>query len=77
MKITVYSKPNCGACDYTKMWLDNHGIEYVAIDAYEDLEAMELIQEKGFMGFPVVSVDNFTKAWAGLDMDGLEGLLDE
>ena len=22
MKITVYSKPNCGACDITKQWLD-------------------------------------------------------
>ena len=51
MKITVFSKPNCGACDITKQWLDNNDIEYTAIDAYEDADAMAEIQSHGFMSW--------------------------
>lgn len=74
MKITVYSKPNCGACDITKQWLDGNNIEYEAIDAYEDEEAMKELQEHGFMSFPVVKVDTWDNAWTGFDINRLEEL---
>ena len=75
MKITVYSKPNCGACDITKQWLDNNNVPYTAIDAYEDADAMAEIQSHGFMSFPVVTVDGWDNAWAGFEIDRLEELL--
>ena len=75
MKITVYSKPNCQACDLTKIWLDNNNLPYTAIDAYEDADAMAEIQSHGFMSFPVVTVGSFDNAWTGFEIDRLEELL--
>ena len=75
MKIVVYSKPNCGACDITKQWLDSNNVPYVTIDAYEDEQAMREIQSHGFMSFPVVTVGSFDNAWPGFEINRLEELL--
>lgn len=75
MKITVYSKPNCGACDITKQWLDGNNVPYTAIDAYEDEQSMREIQSHGFMSFPVVTVGSFDNAWTGFEISRLEELL--
>lgn len=75
MKITVYSKPNCGACDITKQWLDSNKVPYTAINAYEDEQAMRELQSHGFMSFPVVTVGSFDNAWTGFEINRLEGLL--
>ena len=75
MKITVYSKPNCGACDITKQWLDSNNLEYISIDAYEDEKAMAEIQERGFMSFPVVNVDDWERSWSGFDYQNLNELI--
>ena len=75
MKITVYSKSNCQACDLTKQWLDSNNVSYVAIDAYEDADAMAELQSHGFMSFPVVTVGSFDNAWTGFEIDKLEELL--
>lgn len=75
MNITVYSKPNCGACDITKQWLDNNSLPYESINAYEDEQAMAELQAHGFMSFPVVTVNGFDRAWTGFDINRLEGLL--
>ena len=75
MDIKVYSKPDCGACDITKTWLEGNGIEYTAIDVTEDAEAMAEIKEKGFMQLPVVNVDNWERSWSGFDFQNLGELL--
>lgn len=75
MKVTVYSKPNCGGCDFTKQWLDNNNVPYESINAYEDEQAMAELQSHGFMSFPVVTVNGFDRAWTGFEIDRLEGLL--
>ena len=76
MKITVYSKPDCGACDTTKMWLDSNGIEYESINAFEDKQALIDLQEHGYMSFPVVKVgDNFDNVWTGFEINRLQELL--
>ena len=75
MDIKVYSKPDCGACDITKTWLEGNGIEYTAIDVTEDAEAMDEIKEKGFMQLPVVNVDNWERSWSGFDFQNLGELL--
>ena len=76
MKVTVYSKPSCQACDLTKIWLDNNNVPYAAIDAYEDVDAMSELQSHGFMGFPVVKVgDSWDNSWSGFDYQKLNELL--
>ena len=75
MKIIIYSKPNCGACDLTKTWLDDNNLEYTAINAYEDADAMAGLQSHGFMSFPVVTVGSFDNAWGGFEINRLEELL--
>ena len=75
MKVTVYSKPSCQACNLTKIWLDNHNLSYTAINAYEDADAMAELQSHGFMSFPVVTVDGWDNAWTGFEIDRLEELL--
>ena len=75
MKITIYSKPNCQACDLTKTWLDNNNLPYESINAYEDADAMAELQKHGFMSFPVVTVNGFDRAWTGFELNRLEELL--
>ena len=75
MNITVYSKPNCGACDITKQWLDSNNLPYESINAYEDEQAMAELQKHGFMSFPVVTVNGFDRAWTGFELNRLEELL--
>ena len=75
MNITVYSKPNCGACDITKQWLDSNNLPYESINAYEDEQAMAELQKHGFMSFPVVTVNSFDNAWTGFELNRLEELL--
>ena len=73
-KITVYSKPNCGACELTKNWLKENNIDFTAVDASENQEAMDEIILHGFLGFPVVTVGNFDNAWSGFNYQRLEEL---
>ena len=40
-KITVYGKPNCMQCDYTKKHLDRMGLEYQSVDVTTDQQALE------------------------------------
>ena len=75
MRITVYSKPSCQACDLTKTWLDSNNVPYTAVDAYEDADAMAELQSHGFMSFPVVTVGSFDNAWTGFEISRLEELL--
>ena len=75
MKVTVYGKPNCGACDITKQWLNSHNVPYTAIDAYEDEQAMRELQSHGCMSFPVVTVGSLDNAWAGFEINRLDELL--
>ena len=76
MEIIIYSKPDCGACDTTKAWLDSNNLEYTSVDAYEDVDAFREIKEQGFMGFPVVKVgDSWDNSWSGFDYQKLNELL--
>ena len=72
--ITVYSKPNCVACTFTKKYMEENNIPYEAVDVMEDAEALELIKEHGHQGVPVVSIDNFDDSWNGFRPDRLSKL---
>ena len=73
--LTVYSKPRCMECMYTKMWLDQNKIEYENVDIEANPGAFELIKHYGFTSLPVVALDeHFDNAWSGFNVDRLEEL---
>lgn len=72
--ITVYSKPNCMQCEFTKKWLHNHGLPYTAIDVRQDELSLDYIKRLGYQNLPVVVVDEGDKHWFGFRPDLLEEL---
>ena len=74
--ITVYSKPNCVACTFTKKYMDENGIPYKAVDVMEDAEALALVKEHGHQGMPVVSINSFDESWSGFRPDSLSKLIE-
>lgn len=71
--ITVYGKPNCMQCDFTKKYLDRMGLEYQSVDVTTDQQALEEVQQMGFHGLPVVVADGMAP-WAGYRPDDLDKL---
>ena len=78
--LTVYSKPRCMECMYTKMWLDQNKIEYENVDIEANTGAFELIKHYGFTSLPVVVIDDEfedpNKTWMGFQVDKLERLIE-
>lgn len=72
-KITVYSKPNCMQCDFTKRFLDQHNLEYTAVDFMQDSDALARVQALGFQSLPVVVADG-VEPFFGFRPDMLEQL---
>lgn len=77
--ITVYSKPRCMECMYTKMYLEQNKIEYENVDIEANPGAFELLKHYGWKTLPVVVIDEEfedpNKSWAGFQVDRLEALL--
>lgn len=78
--ITVYSKPRCMKCMYTKMWLDQNKIKYENVDIEANPGAFELLKHYGYSSLPVVAIDDEfddpNKAWTGFKVDRLERLIE-
>ena len=55
--VTIYSKPNCMACNFTKKYLNDKGVKFKEIDVFKDAEALAMLRDKGFSQMPVVSMD--------------------
>ena len=69
MSITVYTKPNCDACNATKLMLDKKHLEYRTVDVTEDDTALRFItHELGYRQMPVVVVDDITH-WSGFRIE--------
>lgn len=72
--ITVYTTPTCTYCKMTKEFLDEHGIEYKAIDVTQDEEARNaMIEKSGQMGVPVIDIDG--EILVGFNKEKLSELL--
>ncbi|MBR7928142.1 glutaredoxin-like protein NrdH [Aerococcaceae bacterium zg-ZUI334] len=71
--ITVYSKPNCMQCNFTKKFLDDNAIDYTMIDVYEDEVALAKVKELGFQSLPVVVIEG-EEPFFGFRPDRLESL---
>ena len=55
--ITIYSKPNCMACNFSKKYLTDKGVEFEEIDVFKNAEALAMLRDKGFSQMPVVVID--------------------
>ena len=77
--LTVYSKPRCMKCEFTKIWLTKNNIEFETVDIEANPGAFELLKHYGYISLPVVAIDDElsdeSKTWAGFQIDKLEALL--
>ena len=55
--ITVYSKPNCMQCEFSKKYLEDKGVEFKEINVFEDDEALAMLRDKGYSQMPVVDIN--------------------
>ena len=72
--VTVYSKPNCPQCDFTKKYLNDMGTPYNEVDITQDKEALEQLRHHGYLGVPVVAINSLADSWGGFRPDELEKL---
>ena len=74
-KLTVYSKTDCMQCNFTKKWLNEHGIEYEEINVEEDEAGLNYIKDElGYQAVPVVVTA--TENWYGFRPDKLAELVE-
>lgn len=77
MTLTVFSKPDCVQCDFTKRELDSKSLEYNEIDVTVDEEARKMLQELGITQLPVVRIEhpfNDVEWWSGFRIEKLRAL---
>lgn len=74
MDIIVYTKPACVQCDATKRSLDKLNLPYSTVDVTVDMEAFEMLVNKGFKAMPVVNAGN--EWWSGFNPDKINGLVE-
>lgn len=67
MTVTLYSKPACTQCKFTQRELDKTGIEYEIIDLSQDPQALEYVQQLGYLQAPVVQAG--ADHWSGFKPD--------
>ena len=72
--LTLYSKPNCMQCKFTKEYLLDHNIEFRNVDVSVDLKSLAYIKDElGYMSLPVIETDT-GDSWFGFRPDLLEEL---
>jgi glutaredoxin-like protein NrdH len=71
--VTVYSNPNCTACEQTKRFLTVKGVVFESKMISESPEVFALIEEKGYTAAPVVVVGN--ESWSGFRLEKLSTLI--
>jgi glutaredoxin-like protein NrdH len=73
--VTVYSNPNCTACEQTKRFLTVKGIQFESKMIQDSPEVYTLIEEKGYTSAPVVVVGD--DSWSGFRLDKLNSIITE
>ncbi|WP_448667737.1 glutaredoxin-like protein NrdH [Aerococcus viridans] len=72
--VTVYTKPNCMQCNFTKKYLTEKEIEFQTIDVTESEEALARVKGMGFQAVPVIVAEN-EEAFYGFQPDRLAKLV--
>lgn len=70
--VTVYSKPNCQKCVWTKRKLNKLGVTYDEVDLTADPDARAHVQSLGHLEAPVVVTPE--GSWSGYSELKLEAL---
>lgn len=71
--VTVYSKPNCMQCNFTKKFLEDKDISFEVKDITKSEQALAEVQEMGFQTLPVVVAEG-VEPFFGFRPDQLEKL---
>lgn len=71
--VVIYTSNTCGYCHAAKKFLDSKGVSYTEKNVSTDAEARRELISKGFMGVPVILVDE--EVVQGFDRGRLEQLL--
>ncbi|AZA12869.1 glutaredoxin-like protein NrdH [Corynebacterium choanae] len=72
MSITLYTKPACMQCTFTKKALDRAGLEYTSVDVSLDETAREYVMSLGYLQLPVVVADG--DHWSGFRPERIDAL---
>lgn len=72
-KVTVYTSNTCGYCHLAKDFLKENGVEFEEKNVSTDTVARKELMSKGFMGVPVIFVDE--EVVQGFDKGKLTELL--
>ncbi len=73
MNVKVYSSNTCTYCKMVKEYLSDKGVEFTELNISTDAEARKELISKGFMGVPVVYIDD--EVVQGFDKKRLDELL--
>lgn len=76
--LTVFSKPDCVQCRFTKRELDSKSLDYNEIDVTVDEDARKLLQDMGITQLPAVRVEHpfndVEEWWSGFRIEKLRSL---
>jgi len=74
--ITVYSKPDCVQCVWTKRKLESKGLSFNEIDVTQDAEGRKAVEASGNTTMPMVVVEHagHKDVWHGFKDDLIKGL---
>jgi glutaredoxin-like YruB-family protein len=71
--VVVFSSNTCGYCTMAKDYLNQKGIAFTEKNVSTDIEARKELMSKGFMGVPVIYVED--EVIQGFDKARLDTLL--
>ncbi|GEK92016.1 glutaredoxin-like protein NrdH [Alkalibacterium kapii] len=74
VSVTVYSKPDCMQCQFTKKYLESKGIPFKEKDVNRDVNAIDEVKKLGFSSLPVVLAEGI-EAFNGFRPDMLNRLV--
>lgn len=71
--VVIYSSNTCGYCTMAKEYFTEKGVAYTEKNVSTDIEARKELMSKGFMGVPVIYVED--EVIQGFDKARLDSLL--
>lgn len=72
-KVTIFTSGTCPHCHAAKEYLEEKGVDFEERNVQNDPEARKELIQKGYMGVPVIVVDQ--EEIEGFDKSRLEKLL--
>ena len=75
MKVVVYTSPTCVPCRNTKNALAVAGVEFTEVDVTSSPDALNVLNDLGYMSVPVVVVNDGETHWSGHQPERINGLV--